>query len=85
MKPDTGPGIQLPHYRQPLEDHLAELQEQDVIEDPLQKEEWGTWISRTGGLGNTCRKVPTSTAGPSTKLSTRYMSQYQWWRSWGIC
>ena len=42
--------IQLPrriplHYREPLEDHLAELLEQDVIEGPLQEEERGTWIS----------------------------------------
>ena len=46
------PVIQLPrriplqiHYRKPLEDYLAELQEQDVIKGPLQEEERGTWIS----------------------------------------
>ena len=33
------------HAREQLEDHLAELQEQDVIEGPLQEEERGTWIS----------------------------------------
>ena len=50
VKPDARPVIQPPrriplHYRQPLEDHLAELLEQDVIEGPLQEEERGTWIS----------------------------------------
>ena len=28
-----------------MEDHLATLQEQDVIKGPLCEEEWGTWIS----------------------------------------
>ena len=50
VKPEARPVIQPPrriplHYREPLEDHLAELLEQDVIEGPLQKEERGTWIS----------------------------------------
>ena len=33
------------HYIQPLEDHLKELLEEDVIEGPLVEEEEGTWIS----------------------------------------
>lgn len=33
------------HYIQPLEDHLKELLEEDVIEVPLVEEEEGTWIS----------------------------------------
>ena len=33
------------HYMQPLEDHLKELLEEDVIEGPLVEEEEGTWIS----------------------------------------
>ena len=50
VKPGARPVIQPPrriplHYREPLEDHLAELLEQDVIEGPLQEEERGTWIS----------------------------------------
>ena len=50
VKPGARPVIQPPrriplHYREPLEDHLAKLLEQDVIEGPLQEEERGTWIS----------------------------------------
>ena len=46
VKPEASPVIQPPrrillHYREPLEDHLAELLEQDVIEGPLQEEEPG--------------------------------------------
>ena len=33
------------HYIQPLEDHLKELLEEDVIEVPLVEEEEGTRIS----------------------------------------
>ena len=33
------------HYTKPLEDHLKELLEEDVIEGPLVEEEEGTWIS----------------------------------------
>ena len=33
------------HYREPLEDHLVELLDRDMIEGPLQEEEGGTWIS----------------------------------------
>ena len=50
VKPGARPVIQPPrriplHYREPLEDHLAKLLEQDMIEGPLQEEERGTWIS----------------------------------------
>ena len=46
IKPVIQPRRKIPlHYVQPLEDHLKELMEEDVIEGPLVEEEEGTWIS----------------------------------------
>ena len=50
IREDISPVIQarrrIPlHYVKPLEDHLKELLEEDVIEGPLVEEEDGTWIS----------------------------------------
>jgi transposase InsO family protein len=44
--PVIQPARRIPlHYIKPLEDHLEEMLEQDVIEGPLEEEEEGTWIS----------------------------------------
>ena len=46
IQPVIQPRRRIPlHYVKPLEDHLAELLEEDVIEGPLVEEEEGTWIS----------------------------------------
>ena len=46
IQPVIQPRRRIPlHYVKPLEDHLAELLEEDVIEGPLVEEEEGNWIS----------------------------------------
>ena len=46
IQPVIQPRRRIPlHYVKPLEDHLAELLDEDVIEGPLVEEEEGTWIS----------------------------------------
>ena len=46
VKPVIQPARRIPlHYVKPLEDHLAELAKEDVVEGPLVEEEEGTWIS----------------------------------------
>ena len=46
IQPVIQPPRRIPiHYRKPLQDHLEELIQGDVIEGPLQEEEEGTWIS----------------------------------------
>ena len=50
MREDVSPVIQpvrkIPlHYIYPLDNHITELLQQDVIEGPLIKEEPGTWMS----------------------------------------
>ena len=46
VTPVIQPARRIPlHYVKPLEDHLAELIKEDVVEGPLTEEEEGTWIS----------------------------------------
>ena len=46
VTPVIQPARRIPlHYVKPLEDHLAELSKEDVVEGPLLEEEEGTWIS----------------------------------------
>ena len=46
IQPVIQPPRRIPiHYLKPLQDHLEELIQGDVIEGPLQEEEEGTWIS----------------------------------------
>ena len=46
VTPVIQPARRIPlHFVKPLEDHLTELMEEDVVEGPLMEEEEGTWIS----------------------------------------
>ena len=63
------------HYIKPLDDHITELLQQDVIEGPLIKEEPGTWISNLVITDKAFDKGRPKTRGESVGIYVKQTNQ----------